>query len=138
MTNDRLKEDDDMRRLSGYAGLLLLAAALIAPVAFTGCSARASGTIKGTKATTPVDTGIRQASTAQQQDGLLSPAVSEPQQATRTALKNACGEEDLGPPIYRALKLGCRPAGRVACPLKYSSSKNLIVPDQQLIYRTVD
>ena len=61
---------NDMRRLPGYAGLLLLAAALIAPMAFTGCSARASGTIKGTKATTPVDTGIRQASTAQQQDGV--------------------------------------------------------------------
>ena len=70
MMNDRLlKEDDDMRRIPGYAGLLLLAA-LTAPVAFTGCSARASGTIKGTKATTPVDTGIRQASTAQQQDGV--------------------------------------------------------------------
>jgi hypothetical protein len=58
-----------MRRLPSYAALLLLAAALIAPVVSTGCSARASGTIKGTKATTPIDTGTRQASTAQQQDG---------------------------------------------------------------------
>jgi len=59
-----------MRRLPGYAALLVMAAALIAPVASTGCSARASGTIKGTKATTPIDTGTRQASNVQQHDGI--------------------------------------------------------------------
>ena len=70
MTNYKLKEDDDMRRLRGYAALLLLAAALLAPVAFTGCSARASGTIKGARATTPIDTGTDQASSnVQQHDG---------------------------------------------------------------------
>jgi hypothetical protein len=59
-----------MRRRLGYAALILLAAALIAPVAFTGCSARASGTIKGAKATTPIDTGTGQAgSNVQQNDG---------------------------------------------------------------------
>jgi hypothetical protein len=59
-----------MRRLPGYAALLLLAGALIAPVAFTGCSARASGTIKGAKASTPTDTGTGQAgSNVQQHDG---------------------------------------------------------------------
>lgn len=57
-----------MRQLSSYAALLLLAAALIAPLASTGCSARASGTIHGTTAT-PTDTGARQASAPQQQDG---------------------------------------------------------------------
>jgi hypothetical protein len=50
-----------MRRLPGYASLLLLAGALIAPVTFTGCSAHASGTIKGTSnMTTPIDRGTGQ------------------------------------------------------------------------------
>ena len=59
-----------MRRIPSFAALFLLAAALLAPLASTGCSAHASGTVKGAKATTPVDTGTRQASTAQQQDGI--------------------------------------------------------------------
>jgi hypothetical protein len=50
-----------MRRISGYVSSLLLAAALIASAAITGCSARASGTIKGAKATTTIDTGAAQA-----------------------------------------------------------------------------
>jgi len=60
-----------MRRLPGYAALLLLAAALIVPVGFTGCSARASGTIKGTNnMTTPLDRGVGQAgSNVQQHNG---------------------------------------------------------------------
>jgi hypothetical protein len=56
-----------MRRTPGYAALLLLAAALIAPVAITGCSARASGTVKGAKATIPTDTGTAQAASDVQQ-----------------------------------------------------------------------
>ena len=59
-----------MRRLlPRYAALLLMAAALIAPMASTGCSARASGTIKGTKATTPVDTRTGQTASNAQHDG---------------------------------------------------------------------
>jgi hypothetical protein len=59
-----------MRRIPGYAAVLLLAAALIGPVAITGCSARASGQIKGAKATIPSDTGTGQAgNNAQQHDG---------------------------------------------------------------------
>ena len=59
-----------MRRIPGYATALLLAAALIAPVGIIGCSARASGTIKGTKATMPTDTQSAQAgSNVQQHDG---------------------------------------------------------------------
>jgi hypothetical protein len=56
-----------MRRIPGYAALLLLAAALLAPVATTGCSARASGQIKGVKATVPGDTGTAQAGNNAQQ-----------------------------------------------------------------------
>jgi hypothetical protein len=63
-----------MRRLPGYAALLLLAAALIAPVGFTGCSAHASGTVKGARATIPTDTGTGQtASNVQQHDGAVQP-----------------------------------------------------------------
>ena len=62
-----------MRQLPGYAALPLLVVLLITPVAFTGCSARASGTIKGTKATTPttpIDTGTSQTgSNVQQHEG---------------------------------------------------------------------
>ena len=58
-----------MRRLPGYGALLLLAAALIAPMAFTGCSAHAGGTIHGANAT-PVDNGAVQAgNNVQQHDG---------------------------------------------------------------------
>jgi hypothetical protein len=68
--NDELQEDDDMRRIPGYATALLLAAALIAPVAITSCSARASGTVRGAKATIPTDTGAAQAgNNVQQHDG---------------------------------------------------------------------
>lgn len=59
-----------MRRIPGYATALLLAAALIAPVGMIGCSARASGQIKGTKAIIPTDTQAAQAgSNVQQHNG---------------------------------------------------------------------
>jgi len=38
-----------MRRLTGYVVTLLLAAALVGSTAITGCTARASGTIKGAR-----------------------------------------------------------------------------------------
>ncbi len=58
-----------MRRISGYVGSLLLAAALVASMAITGCTARASGTIKGASRTTAIDTGAAQAANVQQPDG---------------------------------------------------------------------
>jgi hypothetical protein len=56
-----------MRRIRSYAGLILLATALIAPMGFTSCSARASGQVKGAKATIPIDTGTGQAGNNVQQ-----------------------------------------------------------------------
>jgi hypothetical protein len=56
-----------MRRISGSIASLLLAAALVASAATSGCSARASGEIKGARA--PVDTPTQQASNVQQRAG---------------------------------------------------------------------
>lgn len=59
-----------MRRISGYVAPLVLAAALVASAAITGCTARASGTVKGASRTTTIDTGTGQAANnVQQNDG---------------------------------------------------------------------
>ena len=50
-----------MRRIPGYGALLLLAMAIAVPVAITGCSAHASGSVKGTKVIMPTDTGATHA-----------------------------------------------------------------------------
>ena len=50
-----------MRRISCYLGSLLLAAALAASMAITGCTAHASGTVKGASRTTTIDSGAAQA-----------------------------------------------------------------------------
>lgn len=64
-----------MRRISGYLGSLLLAAALVAPMAITGCTARASGTVKGaSNRTTTIDPGAAQATNVQQTNGAHSQA----------------------------------------------------------------
>jgi hypothetical protein len=61
-----------MRRLSGYVVSLLLAAVLVGSAVASGCTARASGTIKGARAN--VDRGAEQAQAkdAQQRDGAQS------------------------------------------------------------------
>jgi hypothetical protein len=56
-----------MRRIPGFAASLLLAMAIIAPVATIGCSAHASGTVKGANATMPADPGTSHAGNGGQQ-----------------------------------------------------------------------
>jgi hypothetical protein len=50
-----------MRRIPGYGASLLLAMAIMIPVTITGCSARASGQVKGAHAIIPNDTGTSHA-----------------------------------------------------------------------------
>ena len=64
-----------MRPIASYLSSLLLAAALVASVAGIGCTARASGTIKGTSnRTTTIDSGAAQAANVQQNNGAQSQA----------------------------------------------------------------
>lgn len=61
-----------MRRIPGYGALLLLAMAIIVPVTITGCSARASGQVKGAQATIPRAPGTSHAGdNPQQREGVV-------------------------------------------------------------------
>jgi len=71
-STDNDSKEEHMRRIPSYGALFLLAMAVIVPVATTGCSARASGTVKGAMTTIPRDAGpSRAGDSAQQRDGIV-------------------------------------------------------------------